>query len=251
MNHSLGKFPILAIVALQILTLGLFAPAYFAFVHGKLPKNRPDDPSGGQAFGYLFLPFVNLYWPFFVLFRLALRLNEQFRARGLPESSAGRLMLIGYLGGALKFVPLAIEISGASSGIFQYVYVATCIVADVSLLVGTVALQRSINRLCDHQVASVQPVERESDDWTIKCAHSCAQCGSTLPAVYREFVVSAERTWGYCTQCNSLFCPDCQTSSGSMMVFYTCPNCDDTLQIPRPQRFPPSEKSFAGEALAG
>ena len=48
---------------------------------------RSDDPSAGKAIGFCFIPFFNLYWIFFTVRRLCLRIDEQRDLYGLPASN--------------------------------------------------------------------------------------------------------------------------------------------------------------------
>jgi serine/threonine protein kinase len=89
LQHRLAEFPVAAVVVLQIITGGLFGLIYWNLMHDKLPKNRHDDPSGGKALGFCFIPFFNLYWIFFTVLRLVDRINEQRVCRGLKPVSKG------------------------------------------------------------------------------------------------------------------------------------------------------------------
>ena len=60
-KHQLTEFSAGLMVFLSFLTVGIFPWIYFALMHGKLPRNREDDPGGGKAVGFLFIPFFNLY----------------------------------------------------------------------------------------------------------------------------------------------------------------------------------------------
>ena len=93
LHHKLQEFPVAAAVVLQIITLGFFGLIYWNLMHDKLPKNRHDDPSGGKALGFCFIPFFNLYWIFFTVLRLVDRINEQRVCRGLKPVSKGLLLI--------------------------------------------------------------------------------------------------------------------------------------------------------------
>jgi hypothetical protein len=67
---STGLFVVLLIFANIVPTIIMLMN------HGNLPKVRDDDPSVAKAIGFLFIPFFNLYWAFFVWLRLIDRLNE-------------------------------------------------------------------------------------------------------------------------------------------------------------------------------
>ena len=76
-----------AVVLLNYVTLGIFNLIWFGLMHDKMPKIRHDDPSAGKAIGFMFIPFFNLYWMFFMYCRLCDRIAEQRELRGLPGES--------------------------------------------------------------------------------------------------------------------------------------------------------------------
>lgn len=86
-KHQLTEFSAGLMVFLSLLTLGIFPYVYFALMHGKLPRNREDDPSGGTVVGFLFIPFYSFYWQFIVFPGLCRRINEQRELRDLPPSA--------------------------------------------------------------------------------------------------------------------------------------------------------------------
>lgn len=92
-RHSLTEFPVLAVVALNCVTGGLFALIHLNMMHDRMPRLRPDDPSGLKALGLCFVPIVNIYWVFFTFHRLCLRINEQRRFHGLADSAPGGVAL--------------------------------------------------------------------------------------------------------------------------------------------------------------
>ena len=81
--HALGTFPVVAVILLHYVTLGIFSIFWINLTHGKLPRVRSDDPSGGRALGFSFIPFFNLYWIFFSYLRLCTRIDEQRNVYGL------------------------------------------------------------------------------------------------------------------------------------------------------------------------
>jgi type II secretory pathway pseudopilin PulG len=85
--HQLTRFPVAAVIILHYLTCGIFGIVWLNLMHGKLPRVRPDDPTAGRAVGFCFIPFFNLYWIFFTLRRLCLRVDEQRSLYGLPPSN--------------------------------------------------------------------------------------------------------------------------------------------------------------------
>jgi hypothetical protein len=63
-------------------------------MHDRLPKLRRDDPSGFVAVALSFVPVLNLIWFFFSFRRLCVRINEQRRFAGLPETAPQTLAVI-------------------------------------------------------------------------------------------------------------------------------------------------------------
>ena len=92
-GHGLSSFSVGGLVVLSIVTLGIFPWIWFGLMHGKLPKNRPDDPSATKAILFGLIPFFNFYWMFFVNLRLCDRVTEQRQLYGLPERSIKGLMI--------------------------------------------------------------------------------------------------------------------------------------------------------------
>jgi hypothetical protein len=92
MQHQLTEFSVAAVVLLHIFTLGIFSFFYWNLMHGKLPKNRPNDPSAGKAIGFCFIPFFNIYWIFFTYLRLVDRIDEQRQMRGLAPNGKGLII---------------------------------------------------------------------------------------------------------------------------------------------------------------
>lgn len=92
-GHQLTEMhPALAIL-LNFVTCGLFSIIWLGLMHGKMPQNRPDDPSAGKAIGFMFIPFFSLYWIFFSTLRLCDRVDEQRRQAGLaPAGVRGMAM---------------------------------------------------------------------------------------------------------------------------------------------------------------
>jgi hypothetical protein len=100
--HQLTSFPGAVVVVLHIFTLGIFSWFYWSLMHGKLPRNRPNDPSGAKAFWFYWIPFFNLYWMCFCPLRLVDRIDEQRALRGLPPSGVKGLVITGLV---LMFLP--------------------------------------------------------------------------------------------------------------------------------------------------
>ena len=86
-QHSLHNFPVASLVLLHYLTAGLFSIIYLNLLHDRMPRLRRDDPSATVAIGLCFVPVFNVYWFFFSYCRLCMRINEQRRFAGLPETA--------------------------------------------------------------------------------------------------------------------------------------------------------------------
>jgi hypothetical protein len=105
-RHSLEHFPVWAVALLHLISFGLSSLILFGIQHSRMPRAAYNDPSAGQAIGFQFIPFFNLYWIFFSPMRLADRVELQYRLRGeqpdgVPKAlflSAAILNVIPYLG---------------------------------------------------------------------------------------------------------------------------------------------------------
>jgi hypothetical protein len=92
-GHELSDFPVVGIVLLDIF-VPIFSVIWFNLMHGKMNRNRPDDPGAGKAIGFCFIPLFNIwYWDFFTFRRLVLRVNEQRTDHGLPPADLDGLAL--------------------------------------------------------------------------------------------------------------------------------------------------------------
>jgi hypothetical protein len=82
-QHSFNTtFAVAAAIVLSIVTANIFFVVNYSLKHGKLPKIATNDPGAGSALGFLFVPFLNLYWIFFMWTRLVDRINYQYVLRG-------------------------------------------------------------------------------------------------------------------------------------------------------------------------
>jgi len=82
-----SKFSIILLLVLHFLTLGIFTFIWFCLLHGKLPKIRRNDPTTLKAILYHFIPIFNIYWIFFLWYRLCARVEEQRVNYGLQRKS--------------------------------------------------------------------------------------------------------------------------------------------------------------------
>ena len=108
--HTLRPFPVWLVGLLNLLTAGLFPFIHFGLLHDRLPRASHNDPSAGQAIGYQFIPFYNLYWTFFNALRLCDRLTLQLRLRGLPERAPRGIVLAACIVGVIPYMSLVIGI---------------------------------------------------------------------------------------------------------------------------------------------
>lgn len=93
-RHTLGAFSVPGIVLLHFVSLGLFPLVHFSLMHDRLPQLRKSDPTGFVSVALCFIPGVNFIWLFFTLRRLCVRINEQARFAGLPETAPQTLALM-------------------------------------------------------------------------------------------------------------------------------------------------------------
>lgn len=127
-GNELNTFSVPLVLVLHFVTSGIFTIIWFNMMHGKMPRNRPDDPSAGKAIGFMFIPIFNIYWIFFTNLRLIDRINEQRHFAGLPPADLRGTLLTGII---LLFIPCA-NIIGA------------LIVIPIYLA----GLQSAVNELC-------------------------------------------------------------------------------------------------------
>jgi hypothetical protein len=92
-QQELNDFPVWLLVLLHYLTCGIFSLVWINYYHAKLPQTRPDDPSGGKAVGYMFIPFYNFYWVFFSHIRLCERLDDERVRNGLAPTGLSGLVV--------------------------------------------------------------------------------------------------------------------------------------------------------------
>lgn len=100
------------VVALHLLTFGLYSIVHFGRMHDALPAIERDDPSAAKAIGFNFIPYFNLYWMFFSPLRLVDRINLQFQLRGEEAPISRQAVLVASITSLVLmlfpyFIPLA------------------------------------------------------------------------------------------------------------------------------------------------
>lgn len=145
-GHSLSEFPLLAVVALNCVTGGLFALIHLNMMHDRMPRLRADDPSGLKALGLCFVPVVNIYWVFFTFHRLCVRINEQRRFQGLADAAPGGVALAVALLTACAMVTPWVRTGGI---------VVLGVLGFVLLPVFAAMVQNAVNELVNSRRAAV------------------------------------------------------------------------------------------------
>jgi len=91
------------VLVLLSLVCGLVPLIYIPMLHGKLPKERDNDPGFGLALIFLLVPVLNMFYGmWFVMRRLSLRINEQREKYGLASDLGDPLIWM-----ILLFIPCA------------------------------------------------------------------------------------------------------------------------------------------------
>lgn len=104
---SYRPFPVWLLVVLHYATFGVFSFFWITSMHGRLPRNTPDEPGAGRAVALMLIPLVNLYWMFICYPLLVERLNTVRERRGLPTdvlTFPALLMCVGYLAASLMAI---------------------------------------------------------------------------------------------------------------------------------------------------
>jgi hypothetical protein len=140
-HHSLATFPVAVLLLLHYLTAGLFTVFHLSMLHDRIPKLRRDDPSSTVALGLCFVPIFNLYWLGWSCRRLCLRVNEQRRLHGLPETSPASLAMPTCLLYGLGLV------GAFFSTTVLYVW---GVIGSLTLPIFAAWVQLTINELCEH-----------------------------------------------------------------------------------------------------
>ncbi|MCC7366936.1 MAG: hypothetical protein IT306_00845 [Chloroflexi bacterium] len=118
-QHRLhATFSVFLAIFLHLVTFGFSSWVMIARKHSFLPRILPDDFTFGRGFGFLFIPFFNLYWMFVLLHRTVDRLALQTKlweagpapSRGLATALAilNAIGAIPYLGLVVSVIPLPI-----------------------------------------------------------------------------------------------------------------------------------------------
>lgn len=151
-RHTLTAFSVPGIVLLHFASVGLFPLVHFNMMHDRLPRLRKSDPTGFVAVALCFVPGVHLLWLFFTLRRLCVRVNEQRRFTGLPETAPQSLALI---------VPTLL-ICGLAGTIFPLTgWVVLGATLSVLAPVFVSMLQASVNELVAAGDAAGEPSDTE------------------------------------------------------------------------------------------
>lgn len=117
-QHALERFPSGLAVLLQFMTFGLFSLIHYGLTHDKLPKALHNDPSGGKAVGFSFIPYFNFYWCIFNPLRLADRLNLQSRLRDRGDRvPRGYIMACGILS-VIPYINMLVAIPMWGAGVY-------------------------------------------------------------------------------------------------------------------------------------
>ena len=151
-KHRLTTFSVTGLVLLHFVSFGLFPMVYLNLMHDRLPKIRRRDPSGLTAVGLSFVPVVNLCWFLFTFRRLCVRINEQRRFRGLPETAPQTLAVIISALLLCGFVATILPLTG---------WVLLAATLSVSIPVFLAVLQASVNELVAYDRASTANQPRE------------------------------------------------------------------------------------------
>jgi len=128
-NHQLDRFPVWAAGILHLLSFGLFSLIFYGIQQSRLPRAAQNDPTTGQAIGYQFIPFFNLYWIFFSPMRLCDRITLQYRLRGRNDEA-----------------PKGLVLASAVVSVVPYIGILSVLTL---WLISTCILQYKINQLID------------------------------------------------------------------------------------------------------
>jgi hypothetical protein len=128
-SHTLEPFPVWAVGLLHLFTLGLFSLIWFGIQQGRLPRAAYNDPSTGEAIGFSFIPFFNLYWCFFSPLRFCDRLTLQYRLRGKSDEG-----------------PKGVTLAAAIVGVIPYLGI---LALPTLWLIAACLMQNDVNRICD------------------------------------------------------------------------------------------------------
>ena len=88
--RELSYFSVAGAVVLNMFTSSLFGLIFYGIQHGRLPRASRRDFGTGQAIGFMFIPFYNLYWAFRFWCGLVDRLNLQLRLTNHPVPPLSR-----------------------------------------------------------------------------------------------------------------------------------------------------------------
>ena len=173
---KMETFPVWLLVLLHYVTLGIFSIVWINLYHGKLPRTRTDDPTGGRAVGFLFIPFYSLYWVFFTHLRLCERLDGELVKYGLHPTQLKGLVLTLCIIHVIPYV-------GGVSYLILYPITAGLLQTRFNELADAIRVRPA----CDAP-AAVQTTP--ADGWCAACmkenptnSRFCAFCGAELTAL--------------------------------------------------------------------
>lgn len=135
--HQLESFPVWAAGLLHFVSFGLFSVIFYGIQQGRMPRAANNDPTTGQAIGFQFIPFFNLYWTFFNPLRLCDRITLQYRLRGRNDSAPRGMVLAAAVVSMIPYINLL--------SLLVLWTIATCL------------LQHSINKLVELGPVEMQP----------------------------------------------------------------------------------------------
>jgi hypothetical protein len=136
-GHQLEAFPVWAAGLLHFVTFGLFSVIFYGIQQGRMPRAMQNDPTTGEAIGYQFIPFFNLYWTFFNSLRLCDRITFQYGLRGRDEQA-----------------PKGMVLASAVCSMIPYVNILSLLVLWT---ISTCMLQYRINRLIELGPVELRP----------------------------------------------------------------------------------------------
>jgi hypothetical protein len=122
-------------IVLHFITFGIFTLIFMGLKHSKFPRIRPDDFGAGKAIGFMFIPFLNIYWIFVFWLRLADRINFQFKLRNQAPAVNRGLVLAAVIVGIIPYV-----------GLISWLIIYPIVISEVQGACNALALQSMAER---------------------------------------------------------------------------------------------------------